>query len=204
MKPSNLSKISILITVLLSSNVYAQTANNLPGYEADLTQTSVSGISSGAFMTTQLEVAFSSQFVGAGIVAGGPYYCARSRTTDKTVADYLQTATAICMMPAIAATAPNAQRLVEKAKEFATAGKIDSLDNLKTKKIYLFSGTSDNTVKTMVVDQTKRFYQLAGVPDSNIQYVNYVNAGHAFITDNQGDVECPTTKPPFLNNCHFT
>ena len=50
----------------------------LPAYDADLTQTSVSGLSSGGFMAAQFEVAFSKSLVGAGIVAGGPFYCAGS------------------------------------------------------------------------------------------------------------------------------
>jgi poly(3-hydroxybutyrate) depolymerase len=39
----------------------------------------VSGLSSGAFFASQYHVAFSSEVAGAGIVAGGPYYCAQVR-----------------------------------------------------------------------------------------------------------------------------
>lgn len=46
----------------------------LPAYNADLSQTSVSGLSSGAFMAAQFSVAYSSLVVGAGVVAGGPFY----------------------------------------------------------------------------------------------------------------------------------
>src|SRR5512132_772362 len=42
----------------------------------DKAQISVSGISSGGFMAHQFHVAHSSNVMGAGIVAGGPYYCA--------------------------------------------------------------------------------------------------------------------------------
>jgi hypothetical protein len=42
----------------------------------DKTQISVSGISSGGFMAHQFHVAHSSNVMGAGVVAGGPYYCA--------------------------------------------------------------------------------------------------------------------------------
>nr|WP_318289937.1 hypothetical protein [Paraburkholderia sp. BL8N3] len=48
----------------------------LHGYGADATHTSVSGLSSGAFMAAQFDVAWSKHLVGAGIVAGGPFYCA--------------------------------------------------------------------------------------------------------------------------------
>jgi hypothetical protein len=36
---------------------------------------SVSGFSSGAFMATQMHIAFSGDVISAGLVAGGPYYC---------------------------------------------------------------------------------------------------------------------------------
>src|SRR4051812_37767521 len=44
--------------------------NNHPG------QTTVSGLSSGAFMANQLGYAFSGTFKGIGVFAGGPYMCA--------------------------------------------------------------------------------------------------------------------------------
>jgi hypothetical protein len=48
----------------------------------DKTQISVSGISSGGFMAHQFHVAHSSNVMGAGIVAGGPYYCAEGSVAD--------------------------------------------------------------------------------------------------------------------------
>ena len=39
----------------------------------------VSGISSGAFFAHQFHVAYSSIAVGAGILAAGPFYCAKGR-----------------------------------------------------------------------------------------------------------------------------
>jgi poly(3-hydroxybutyrate) depolymerase len=48
----------------------------LPAYGADPAVT-VSGISSGGFMAVQLHVAHSSTVKGAGVLAGGPYYCAQ-------------------------------------------------------------------------------------------------------------------------------
>jgi hypothetical protein len=45
-------------------------------------QISVSGISSGGYMAHQFHVAHSQHIMGAGIVAGGPYYCARGSIVD--------------------------------------------------------------------------------------------------------------------------
>ncbi|WP_460428488.1 hypothetical protein [Azotobacter armeniacus] len=49
----------------------------LPSNGADIQKTSVSGLSSGAFMTPQPYMVFSDIMVETGIVAGGPI-CARS------------------------------------------------------------------------------------------------------------------------------
>ena len=51
---------------------------SLPAYGVEGCNHSVSGLSSGAFLTVQLHLAHSSRFAGAGIIAGGPYRCAES------------------------------------------------------------------------------------------------------------------------------
>ena len=53
-------------------------AEELPKLGADLAATSVSGLSSGAYMAGQIQVAHAKDIVGAGIVAGGPFACAES------------------------------------------------------------------------------------------------------------------------------
>ena len=57
---------------------------SLPSFNIDTNQISVSGFSSGAYMAVQFDVAFSSILRGAGIVAGGPYYCAQNSATIAT------------------------------------------------------------------------------------------------------------------------
>ena len=48
----------------------------LPALAADLRELTVSGVSSGAYMAVQFQVAYSQLVRGAGIIAGGPYDCA--------------------------------------------------------------------------------------------------------------------------------
>ena len=50
----------------------------LPALGAELGATSVSGLSAGAFMASQFQIAHSRIVIGAGIVAGGPYGCAEA------------------------------------------------------------------------------------------------------------------------------
>ena len=143
----------VLIFFIATLNLSAQD-NKLSGYGADIMHTSVSGLSSGAFMTSQFEVVFSKNIVGAGIIAGGPYYCSGSFDTSSHEDNAMST----CMNPV--GLGPNTKKLVEKAKDYAKKGLIDDLNNLKDDKIYIFSGTNDQTVTTKVVDETRKFFKL--------------------------------------------
>ena len=64
----------VLMLLLLGAAARAQVVS-LPAMKAG--QVSVSGLSSGAFMAVQFEVAFSRTVTGAGVIAGGPYYCSQ-------------------------------------------------------------------------------------------------------------------------------
>ncbi|MGS0756887.1 extracellular catalytic domain type 2 short-chain-length polyhydroxyalkanoate depolymerase [Roseateles sp. GG27B] len=180
----------LLLTMALSVAHVAHAADALPALLADPTQTSVSGLSSGAFMAVQYQVAFSSTVIGAGVVAGGPYYCAGTLGYD---------AVAICvgMVPFLP---PNPGLMLLAAETFANAGQIDPLTDLKNDRIYVFSGTKDRVVYPQAVDATVEFFKLAGVPSANIAYVNHLPAGHALITPTFGNV-CATTNPPYINHC---
>src|SRR5438445_8174116 len=50
---------------------------SLPKFNIKLNETSVSGLSSGGYMAVQFHVAYSSLVKGAGVIAGGPYFCAK-------------------------------------------------------------------------------------------------------------------------------
>ena len=41
----------------------------------------ISGLSSGAFFAVQHAIAYSSEVTGVGVIAGGPYYCAKGSET---------------------------------------------------------------------------------------------------------------------------
>ena len=180
----------LLLTMSLpvASGVHA--ADALPAFIADPAQTSVSGLSSGAFMAVQYQVAFSSTVKGAGVVAGGPYDCAGELGYG---------AAAICMglLPFLP---PNPRLMLIAAEAFANAGQIDSLAGLKNDRIYVFSGTKDQVVYPQAVEATVEFFKLAGVPSVNISYVNQVPAGHAFITPAFGN-DCAANDPPYISHC---
>ncbi len=193
-----LSALAAAICIFTASQAGAH-SQALPAYGADINQTSVSGLSSGAFMTSQLYVAYSDIMVGAGIVAGGPYLCSKSWSLNPLVVN----ATTTCMNPLTESVGPNTRLLVSLASSLAQTGAIDPLENLQNDHIYIFSGKKDRTVTTDVVDQTYAFFTAVGVPEASIKYDKKVRAGHALITNNDDDTRCALTKAPYINDCDF-
>lgn len=161
----------------------------LPAYNVDIRQTSVSGLSSGGYMAVQFDVAYSSILKGAGIIAGGPYFCAQNN---------LQTAQGPCM----AASSPtNVNQLIQATEQNATAGAVDPTGNLASQRIWLFSGTQDQTVRQAVMNDLQKYY-LHYVDNANLFYKNNLGAGHSMPTDFFGN-SCSTTADPYIVNCSY-
>jgi hypothetical protein len=177
----------------------------LGAYNVQRGQSSVSGLSSGAFMTVQLHLAHSSSFVGAGVIAGGPFRCAESFRAAAALAEdaYVQNALYICMNPLVPQMGPNAERLAQLARDTAAAGEIDAVEHLADDRVYIFTGTEDRVIYSNVVERTRRFYELLGVKPGNVAYHDTVPAGHSIITDNPEDVPLALTQPPYINRGGF-
>jgi poly(3-hydroxybutyrate) depolymerase len=185
-----LSRNVLASLALAAAAIAAQAAAPLPALVIDPSQTTVSGLSSGAYMAVQMHVAYSATFhTGAGIVAGGPYYCAQ---------DSLATAEGPCM--AHTSSIPVAS-LVATTRSWASAGAIDPVANLASSRLYLYSGTQDQTVVQAVMNDLKTYYA-SFVPAAGIAYKNTLASGHAMITDDYGG-SCATTATPFVDDCGF-
>ncbi len=180
----------VLAGMLLA--VAAVAAERLPRLGAAADATTVSGLSSGGYLAVQLHVAHSSIVKGAGVLAGGPYYCARGS---------VWTAYYDCMTPDSPAALPDAKDLAEVAIDLAHAGRIDPVENLAGARVWLFSGTRDRTVSPAVVDALQRFY-LQFVPESRIEKVAGIAAGHGMVTEDAGE-RCGATDPPYINDCDY-
>ena len=175
------------IVVCLASVVGAE---RLPAIAADLSQTSTSGISSGGYMAVQLHVAYSSLVRGAGVLAGGPYYCAQGSAW---------TAIYNCMKPGTWTPLPSVDILTAQTELLARSGQIDATSNLHGAKVWLFTGRSDDTVHPVVMEALRSYYQRYA---AKIEYVDNVNAGHAMVTSDYGGI-CAATAPPYINDCHY-
>ena len=78
--------LSALFCALLAPTA-AGAGESLPAYNVDLHETTVSGISSGAYMAVHFGVAHSAIVKGVGTTAGGPYLCAFDRVPSLRGAD---------------------------------------------------------------------------------------------------------------------
>ena len=180
---------SLILTLAVGGGL-AHAAVNLPALNIDTTQTTVSGLSAGGYMAVQLHVAYSATFKkGAGVVAGGPFYCAQGSVV---------TATGACMAsPAGIAVSS----LVTNTNNWGSQGLIDPVANLQSSKLYLFSGTLDSAVKPGVMDALKTYYN-SFVPAANVVYKKDIAAEHAMITDDYGSA-CSVKATPYINDCNF-
>ena len=190
----------------LVSVTLGHAAEPLPALGVDPGRTSISGISSGAYMAGQFHLAFSTTVVGAGIVAGGPWGCASNGNGDSLLLGGFDNATRAltgCMQ--VAGGAPDGAALAEAAAIFAGEHRIDPLDGLEADRVYLFHGESDNVVATPVATAAEAFYRTAGIAAEHVRAVYLLphgRAGHALVVEQDGSA-CEANASPFIADCDY-
>jgi hypothetical protein len=160
------------------------------GFHIDPNGRSVSGVSSGGYMAVQVHVAFSSLLKGAGVVAGGPFFCSN--------ADIEIALTACMRVPEMIVLS----ELYFITSEFESHGYIDKLDNLKNDKVWMFSGTKDTEVYQGVMKKLNEYYGHYITDTSNLVTLFNYSAEHSFVTNNYGN-DCSYLGSPYINNCHL-
>lgn len=183
---------SLLLTLGLAAAGAGAAAPPLPALGAELQDLTVSGISSGGYMAVQFQVAHSRLVRGAGILAAGPYDCARGSTWKALTS---------CMSPSSWAPLPSVRELRQHAEALARANRIDPLDHLRDDRVWLLSGDKDETVHTPVVERLAAFYA-EWMPATAIRLLKVPDAAHAMISiaDPQASA-CSSTQSPFINRC---
>jgi poly(3-hydroxybutyrate) depolymerase len=179
----------------------------LRGYNAAIGDTSISGISSGAFMAVQFATAWSSVVKGVGVVAGGPFWCAQADADDFMNGYTLPilNATGPCM----SGPAPDLGPLFAKADAKAAAGEIDPLQNLSRQKVYLFHGYNDAVVAGSVADAAADFYRhyLGDANRGNLYYQTALGAGHSLVVLQNAGVgglnRCNDNEGPYIDQCGY-
>jgi len=196
-----------LLVLVATMAPSARAAGTLKAYNVVLNETSVSGISSGAFMAVQFGVANSAVVRGVGATAGGPYFCAGDDAAGRFD---LNSVLARCMQgdpvhPRQPIDKRQMTRMFKQADAWGDAGKIDATANLARQRIWLFHGYNDGVVKAPVTDALYAFY-LRYVTPGQIFYKNNLNAGHAQLSGacpGTGTVcnACDKTGGDFINLC---
>ena len=195
----------------------ARAAEPLPALGADESRLSVSGLSSGAYMAGQFQIAYSRLVIGAGLVAGGPYGCASRHNwyydwiafTATLEKRNLGWALAHCTEDGRFAAdgtlmlgVPGADALASQARTLAARGAIDDLSGIQADRIYLFSSSADETVRLSVMQRAKAFYEALGVPPANIAFKQDSKATHAFVTEDKG-AACGKADDAYVTDCDY-
>src|SRR3984893_19523596 len=124
---------ALTCAALVTASPLAAEPVALRGYNAAIGESSISGISSGAFMAVQFATAWSSVIKGVGVVAGGPFWCAKA-DADDLINFYtlpMMTATGPCMN----GPPPDLNNFLAKANSKAAYGDIDPTQNLSRQKV---------------------------------------------------------------------
>jgi len=188
---------ALLASLTFSSQLGAASVS-LPSFNVDLKQTSVSGLSSGGFMAVQFEVAYSSTLKGAGVIAGGPYFCARN---DLAKAMTICSCTGPLDTCQVRNGGTGIHQLIRVTNKNERDGKIDPTSNLSNHRVFMFSGTKDTVVPQPVMNDLQAYYKNF-INTTNIKYQKDIPAHHAMPTDSFGS-RCFQYASPFINNCGF-
>ncbi|CAM2728150.1 unnamed protein product [Rotaria socialis] len=148
------------------------------------THITVSGISSGGAMATQLHIGFSKDINGCGILAGPPFYCGGSGMT-----------TTLCMTGPAALISVTV--LEQKIKYYRLLDKIDDPVNLKGDPVYVFSGIYDKVAYPGVVKLNEQLYSRLG---ATVKTNFNMPAHHGFPTENFGAACSTLNMANYINN----
>jgi hypothetical protein len=180
-----------LFSALAAGTVLAaQAAEPLPRLNILPGSLTVSGVSSGGYMATQYQVAYSKDVTGAGVIAAGPWFCAQgllTRALDE------------CMKGGPAG--PDVEPLVAALRGSARGGFVDDPSWLAPDRVWVFHGAKDTVVGAAVSDSLVRFYH-AFLPAERIHYETQVPAAHGFPADGAG-VSCAIAQSPWINDCGY-
>jgi poly(3-hydroxybutyrate) depolymerase len=177
----------LLPALLFALSAQPLGAARLPSLGADGGDVSVSGLSSGAFMAVQFHVAHADVVRGAGVLAGGPWNCARGSASR---------ATGECMQGA-----PEVAPLLGELREAQGRGLVAAPGAFGRSRVWLFSGYNDGVVRPVVVERLRQFYA-AILPAGSVFLRNDLRAGHAMVTTDSGGA-CDLTGGSFMADCDF-
>ncbi|HEY8681865.1 MAG TPA: PHB depolymerase family esterase, partial [Rhodanobacter sp.] len=189
-------RVLLLGGLLLGGTACAKdTGGALPKLKLDPSRVAVAGLSSGAYMATQAQLAYPELFPNAAVVAGGPYGCAGGR---------LDVALGSCMK---GVPAPDVDALVASAGKRASVGEIGTLKDLAHAHVYLLHGSADALVAPVVAEAGAHFYEKLRDGTPGLKGMQVHDDGQRAFAHNlpiaaSGD-DCDKSVSPYLGHCGF-
>ncbi|KAA0162558.1 hypothetical protein FNF28_04651 [Cafeteria roenbergensis] len=181
----------LLALAAAASVVAVKPGADLPKVDVDMAEISVSGISSGAFMAVQMHISYSQMINGAGILAGGPYWCAQ---------DTVALALTACMTDPELISPFYLEGIVRAT---ALSGFADDTRHLANSRVWVMSARNDTVVDTGVVKAAADLYSAFLTDPSSQIEADYTHDGeHSQITVGYGN-PCTTLGLPYINACGF-
>ena len=212
LKPASISRalVALAVALLLAACQPQSTppVAKLGAHATNIAETSLSGISSGAYMAGQFQLAHGEIVVGAAIIAGGPFACSESLFADMmpgpgTILINMGKAINGCMLNTLwMMGVPNPPGLARRARTLAERGDIAPIETVTSDRVYLFSGTEDTVVRPPIVAAARDFYRALGVPEDRLAVVDTIRAGHAFVTLDSGNA-CSRNEKPYVVDCDY-
>jgi poly(3-hydroxybutyrate) depolymerase len=169
--------------------------SSLPTMKLDPARTAVAGLSSGAYMAGQVQLAYPELFPNAALVAGGPYGCAEGQ---------LSRALGTCMK---GVPAPDVSALVAQAESRSSTAAIGALKDLSHARVYLLHGTQDTLVAPAVAEANVHFYEQLRTRVPELKNMEVSDDSQRAFAHNlpiaaKGD-DCGVSQAPYLGHCGF-
>lgn len=156
--------------------------------DIDYSQTSLSGLSSGGYMATQFHLAHADSIKGVGIIAAGPYYCAKGS---------IGTALSDCLYK----TPDNFSPIMSLYHEPNNESNLAKAKDIRKSKVWLLHGLKDTRIAKSVSDALYEQYK-SWVNTDNLVYINNKDIAHLFPTIDSGS-KCDEPVAPFIGACNF-
>ncbi|TDO06714.1 MULTISPECIES: PHB depolymerase family esterase [Halomonas] len=160
---------------------------SLPKLGLDQHEVSVLGVSSGGYMATQLAVAWPERFAGLGVLAAGPWGCARGS---------LGLALGQCMMTSRGM--PGSAELESRYQGYLDRELVGDPQALSALRVFIWHGGQDDTVSPALSQAlAEQFRGWLASPDDQLQFMESKEAGHGWpVAARQG------TPVDALADCH--
>ncbi len=191
--PAAIARLPLTICLLAALAACSSRADTppLPALRIDAERVAVAGLSSGAYMATQVHLAYSERIRGAALMAGGPYGCAQAD---------LNTALGPCMQAQ--PTAPDAEALAERVRERAASGALAPLKGLEGDRVLVLHGREDRKVAPAVGAAAADLYRSLqrDAPTLAVEARLDGAFGHLLPLAGEGD-ECVDPGAPYVGRC---